>query len=423
MDFGSDAFAVGSLAEVTRGLSGSEILRIGAEIRKRKAAGETVCNLTVGDFDPAQFPIPDELREGVREALAAGATNYPPSDGTPELRAAVAELYARELGLDYPVESVLIASGARPLLYGTYRTLVDPGDLVVYPLPSWNNNHYVHLLGARAAELPVTAATNFFPRAEDFEPHLSEARLIVLNSPLNPTGTMIDAGALRALCVRIVEENRRREQRGEKGLWLCYDQVYWQLCFGSNRHASPPAVLPEVAPYTVLIDAASKSYAATGLRVGWALMPPVVRQRMADIIGHVGAWAPKAEQVAMTRLLRDPGALARYATSFKANLKARLDRLAEGFAAMQAEGYPVEIIDPQGAIYLSLRVVKPGRSNEAIREHLLERAGFAVVPFQAFGLADETGWFRLSVGAVSMKEIQEALPRVEATLRAAVSGG
>ena len=132
---------------------------------RSRPRGATICNLTVGDFDPAQFPVPAALLDGVRAALAAGHTNYPPSDGVLALREAVARYYARGLGLTYPVESVLITGGARPLLYGSYRTVLDPGDVVVYPVPSWNNNHYAYLCGARAVELPGAGRRELLPDA------------------------------------------------------------------------------------------------------------------------------------------------------------------------------------------------------------------------------------------------------------------
>lgn len=427
---GEAATLDGSLSGVARGVVGSEILRIAAEIRALKARdpGAPLCNLTVGDFSPAEFPIPAPLLEGVRAALAAGHTNYPPSDGVVVLREAVARLYRRELGLDYPVESVLITAGARPLLYGTFRTVLDPGEVVVYPVPSWNNNHYAYLSGTRAIEVPVGASTNFFPTADELRPHLRVARLVLLNSPLNPTGTVISGAALRDICQLIVEENRRRLAAGEKVLWLCYDQVYWQLVFPGGqggkspdvvRHVTPPEVVPEVAPYTILLDAASKTFAATGLRVGWGLMPPAVRRRMADILGHVGAWAPKAEQIAMAALLDDPAAVSAYLAGMRGRVLERLGALAAGFEAMRREGLPVEVIPPQGAIYLSVRFPLPGRTNEQIRKLLLEEAGFAIVPFQAFGMKEDTGWFRISVGAVSVADIAAALPRVRAVLQRA----
>jgi aspartate aminotransferase len=353
----------------------------------------------------------------MRAALAAGQTNYPPSDGVIGLREAVARYYSKHLGLSYPVESVLITGGARPLLYGSYRTVLDPGDAAVYPVPSWNNNHYAYLCGARAVEIPVRADANFFPTPDDLRPHIAMARLILINSPLNPTGTVIDPDVLRKICEMIVEENRRRERAGGKAAWLCYDQVYWQLLFGAGtRHATPPEVCPDIAPYTIILDAASKSFAATGLRVGWAVMPPAARQRMADILGHVGAWAPRPEQVAMAALLDDEPAVTAYLAEMRVRVQQRLDRLAAGFAAMRADGYPVEAIAPQGAIYLSVRVAIPNQTNEATRQLLLARAGLALVPFQAFGLREDSGWFRISVGAVSLAEIDAAFPRLRAAL-------
>jgi aspartate aminotransferase len=420
---GEPAQVDASLGNLARGVVGSEILKIAAQIRALKAQGAEVCNLTVGDFDPAQFPIPESLMKGVLDALAAGHTNYPPSDGVLALREAVARFYARELDLAYPVESVLITGGARPLLYGTYRTVLDPGDMVLYPVPSWNNNHYAYLCGARAVELTVRADENFFPTPEQLRPYIqSGARLLMINSPLNPTGTVLHPEVLRKLCELVVEENRRREKAGGdagKALWLCYDQVYWQLTFGTTPHATPPEVCPDVAPYTIMLDAASKSFAATGLRVGWAVMPPAARQRMADILGHVGAWAPKPEQVAMAALLDDEAAVDTYNTLVRSRVRDRLVTLANGFDAMRAEGLPVEFIEPQGAIYLSVRFALPGRTNEATRKMLLDKAGFAVVPFQAFGLSEDSGWFRISVGAVSLQDIEAALPRVREALASA----
>lgn len=420
MDFGSLEVLEGSLSRLAKNARGSEILRIAAEIRALKAAGRSICNLTIGDFDPAQFPIPDELRQGIIAALEAGRTNYPPPDGVPALREAVARFYARELAVHYPPESVVVASGARPLLYAIFQCLLDPGDRVIYPVPSWNNAHYAQLAGAHPGELAVGPESNFFPLPESLDPYLGEARMLSLNSPLNPTGTVIAADQLTALCERVVAENRRRRRTGEKGLWLCLDQVYWQLTFGEARHVVPTALVPEVAPYTVLVDAASKSYAATGLRVGWAVMPPGLAGRVATLVGHMGAWAPHPEQVAMAGFLCDEAAQGRYRDGMIAGVRRRLDLLADSLQVLRGEGYPVDVISPQGAIYLSVRISErtpgPGLGNEGMRRRLLEEAGFAVVPFQAFGQRDDTGWFRLSVGAVSVEDIEAALPRLRKAL-------
>ena len=107
----------------------------------------------------------------------------------------------------------------------------------------------------------------------------------------------------------VVEENRRREATGRKPLYFIYDQVYWTLTFGKATHHTPVELVPESAPYVIFLDAISKAFCATGMRVGWGVMPPAVRQRMSDILGHVGAWAPKAEQVGVAALLNEPEAI------------------------------------------------------------------------------------------------------------------
>ncbi len=409
---------------MVRGLVGSEILRISGEIRELVAQGKQVCNLTVGDFSPKEFPIPTQLGEAIAAALKAGETNYPPSDGVLSLRQAVLRFYERALGLKYPLESVLIAGGARPVIYAIFRAVVDEGETVVYPVPSWNNNHYTHMVGAKHVPVVTEAEHGFMPTVEQLAPHLKEARLLCLCSPLNPTGTMISPEALRDIGQRVVEENRQREARGRKPLIVMYDQIYWTLTFGQAKHVTPLELVPELAPYTVFVDGISKAFAATGVRVGWALGPPSIISRMKDVLGHVGAWAPKAEQVAVARFLDDVPAVTGYLETMKRRVDERLVALHQGFTAMKAAGLPVRSISPQGAIYLSAQfdlIGKAGlRTNDDIRKLLLDKAGFALVPFQAFGLKDDTGWFRLSVGAVSMEEIQVALPRVEAVLREVV---
>ena len=181
----------------------------------------------------------------------------------------------------------------------------------------------------------MRAESNFFPTVDDLRPHLGYARLILLNSPLNPTGTAIDPEVLRTICEAIVEENRRRERAGAKAVWLCYDQVYWQLAFGGAKHVTPPEVCPDVAPYTIILDAASKSFAATGLRVGWAVMPPAARQRMADILGHVGAWAPRPSRWRWPRCSTTAPPSTPTSARCAPRVQQRLDRLAAGFAAMR----------------------------------------------------------------------------------------
>ncbi len=416
----------GRVSAMAGALIGSEILRIGGEIRALKAAGRPICDLTIGDFAPGQFPIPARLAAGIHEALERGETNYPPSSGIAPLREAVARLYERDLGLRYPVESVLIVGGARPVIYCVFRTLCDPGDRVVYPVPSWNNNHYTHMVGGVDVPIVCGPETRFLPTRKSLDGKLGGARLLCLNSPLNPTGTTIERAALLGICEAVLEENEARQRTGERPLYVLYDHIYWMLRFGGAPHFTPPELIPEMARYTVFVDGISKSFAATGLRVGWGVGPVDVISRMSAVLGHVGAWAPRAEQVATVGLLDDPAAIRAFQDVFLGQLQVRLDRLHAGIQAMKAGGLPVESIPPMGAIYLTARIHPFGkttpsgsalRTNDEVRRYILEEAGIGMVPFQAFGSTENTGWFRLSAGAVSPDEIDAALPRLEQALR------
>jgi len=337
-----------------------------------------------------------------------------------ELRQAVTRFYRREFGLEYPVESVLVAGGARPLIYATYCALVDPGDTVAFPVPSWNNNHYCYLTGAHPLPIEVTRESRFHPTPEQVRALLPKVRMLALNTPLNPTGTAIEPEALAEIARDLVSENERRRERGERPVFLMFDQVYWSLEFDRWEPVSPPALVPDCAPYVVMLDAISKSLAATGLRVGWAVAAPPVTQHMSDFLGHVGAWAPKAEQVATAAFIDDAEAFADFRRDMHRRLRDRLDRLHRGFSAMGERGVPVEAIEPEGTLYLSARFDLLGKSvdgreirtNEDIRRLLLHGAGIGVVPFQAFGLERENGWFRLSVGGATVEAIEAGLDRL-----------
>ena len=423
--FGADpAAARRDLSKLAAGLVGSEILKISNDVRAMQAAGQPVLNLTVGDFSPKQFPVPEALITGTVAALKAGQTNYPPSDGVPELKQAIQRTYEQDLGLRYPLSSIIVQSGGRPGILATYLALINPGDGVIYPLPSWNNNHYCHLSGARPIEIETRREHGFLPTADEIAPHIREARLICLNSPLNPTGTVMSAEHLRAICELVVGENARRAATGEPAVYVMFDQIYWMLTFGNARHVTPPEVMPEMAAYTIFVDGISKGFAATGLRVGWTVAPPAVAAPIRDIIAHVGAWAPKPVQLATAELLNDVETRDEYLSNMCTEVQSRLTALYDGFQSMRAAGLPVDCMAPEGAIYLSAKLDLVGRefegkrfaSNEDIRVFVLEQAGFAIVAFGAFGFKEDNGWFRLSVGAVSEADVKSGLGRLRSAL-------
>jgi aspartate aminotransferase len=416
------------ISQTSQMLKASEILKIAGQIKDMIRQGHKISNLTIGDFSSQQFPVPDRLLRDIKSALDEGHTNYPPAAGVLECREAVRELFQNHLGLDYPLESVLIAGGARPMIAGTYLSLVNQGEKVVYPLPSWNNNHYTTFVDAHKVEIKTTAENKFFPQFEDIEPHLTSARLICLNSPLNPTGTVVDPEELKRLGTAIVAENKRRESTGQRALFLMYDQVYWMLTHGETEHFTPVGLVPEMAAYTIFVDGISKGFAATGLRVGWAVGPKDVISRMASILTHIGAWAPRPEQIATARLLGDTPAIEEYQRTMSAKILSRLKILADGINSLSEQGHNVEAIAPQGAIYLSIRIGVAGKNtpegktlttDEDIRNYLLMNANIGLIPFFCFGLEDQgTGWFRVSVGTVSDADCHHVIEKLTLALNA-----
>ncbi len=411
------------VSKLAQNLIGSEIVKIGNEVNDLKAKGEKITNLTIGDLDANIYPIPSELKEGIQKAYADNLTNYPPASGLLSLRESVSKDLKTRYGLEYPAKDILIAGGSRPLIYSTFKTIVDADDKVVFPVPSWNNNHYAYLTSAQKIEIETLPENNFLPTAEELKPHLKDAVLVALCSPLNPTGTMFSKEQLKEICMLIVEENKKRGEN-DKPLYLMYDQIYAMLTF-DQEHFNPVSLVPEMKNYTIFIDGSSKCFAATGVRVGWCFGPSEVISRMAALLTHVGAWAPKPEQEATAQFLANTQAVDAFVSDFKGKIKCSLDTLHQGIQTLKAKGFAVDSIKPMGAMYLTVQLDYVGKTTpngNVLKDssdlvfYLINEAGLALVPFSAFGNNRQMPWFRASVGGCSLEDIKEVLPRLEKAL-------
>jgi aspartate aminotransferase len=407
----SNSLALSDLAE---NIIGSEIIKIAGDVNAKIKQGEKIYNLTIGDFNPQVFPIPAELKKLIIKAYEDNQTNYPAADGMPELRAAVSNLLQQRGELSYTPDEIAIAGGARPVIYAAFLTLVNKGDTVVFPVPSWNNNHYAYLTGAKQVVIETTAATKFMPTASDLKPHISSARLIALCSPLNPTGTTFKKNDLEEICDLIIKENKRRELSGEKYVYLMYDQIYWALTHGDTKHYNPVTLKPEMKNYTIFVDGISKSLAATGVRVGWAMGPKPIIDKMKSILTHVGAWAPKAEQIASATYLNNLKEYDTFLDDIKDKANSRLVAFYNGFNQLKAEGFKVDAIAPEAAIYLTVQFALHNQSTASghvlkttadITKYILDEAKVALVPFYAFGAAHDSSWYRLSVGTCRLEDV------------------
>jgi aspartate aminotransferase len=413
------------LSQLSETLIGSEIVKLGGEIREKIRRGEKIYNFTVGDFDPAIFPIPKELEDAIVEAYRRHFTNYPAAEGNLDLREAILSFTKDTEGLDYGTSEILVASGGRPLIYAAFRAICDKGDKIIYAVPSWNNNHYTHFVGGEHIVIEAKPENNFIPAAADIKPHIRNATLISLCSPQNPTGTTFRKEELEAICDLVLEENARRGEN-EKKLYVMYDQMYWHLTYGSIRHYNPVMLRPQMRDYTIFIDAISKAFASTGVRVGWSFGPATVIAKMKAILTHVGAWAPMAEQKAVAYYLANyRSEINAFLTTFKKGLEERLQGIYDGFMQLRQEGLPVDAIAPEAAIYLTIKIDLAGKTSpdgipltdqSAVTSYILNEARLAVVPFYAFGADRTSPWYRLSVGTCKKEDITVMIDKLREAL-------
>jgi aspartate aminotransferase len=263
------------------------------------------------------------------------------------------------------------------------------------------------------------------PTAAQLAPHLKGASLLSLCSPQNPTGTTFDKAALAAICDLVLEENNRRGP-DQKKLYVMFDQMYWHLTYGQIEHHNPVSLRPEMKDYTIFIDAISKAFAATGVRVGWALGPAPVIQKMKQIMTHIGAWAPMAEQKALAVYFQNKPGIENYLTHYKKEIEERLNTIFNGLMQLKSAGLPVDAIKPEAAIYLTVKIDAAGKTTEAgkllssqadVTSFLLDVAGLALVPFYAFGAKASSPWYRMSIGTCKKEEIAAMLQQLQQALQ------
>lgn len=412
------------VSKIAENIIGSEIIKLAGEVNEKIKQGEKIYNLTIGDFNPEEFPIPTELKQYIIDEYSTNQTNYPTADGMIELRTAVSNLLKQRGQLDYKPDEILIAGGARPIIYGIFKALVDPKDTVIFAVPSWNNNHYSYLNGAKSIVIEASPEENFMPSAKDIKPYISDASFIALCSPQNPTGTVFKKEKLEEICDLILEENKKRLP-SQKPVYLMYDQIYWALTFGDTEHYNPVCLRPEMKEYTVFVDGISKSLSATGVRVGWSMGPKFIINKMKAILTHVGAWAPKAEQLATAKYLSDLDIYDKFIESQKTKISLRLDGFYKGFQVLKTEGFKVDAIAPQAAIYLTVQFNLIGQKTSEgkilqttsdITKYLLDEAKLAIVPFSAFGSSVDSSWYRLSVGTCKINEIEIIINNIKNAL-------
>jgi aspartate aminotransferase len=382
----------------------SATLAAGALARQLRSQGIDVFDFSLGEPD---YPTPEHICTAAVKAMREGHTHYTPASGIAELRSAVARWYQRTYGITYTAEQVIVSSGAKHSLHTALASLVGPGDEVIIPTPYWvSYSDIVQMTGATYRLVPTTLESGFKMRPQQLREAITpQSKLLMLNSPSNPTGTVYTRAELEALADIVLEH----------GLVVISDEIYERLIFGDARATCFATLRPGLAERTITISGASKTYAMTGWRVGWTLGPTPVIKAMGNIQSQqTGCPCSVSQYAALAALEGDQECI----EAMRKEFEARRDLVVQRLSAMPG----VRCRLPEGAFYAFFNVSEHfGRTLG--KQKVTDAAGFCrailetvhvnLVPGSAFGAE---GYVRLSY-ATSRERLQGGLERLERFLQ------
>jgi aspartate aminotransferase len=361
-----------------------------ARARALERQGKNVVHLEIGEPD---YDTPAHIREAAKRALDAGATHYGPSAGLPELREAIAEHIEKTRGVPVEPDEVVVTPGAKPIMYFVIMALTNPGDEVVYPNPGFPiYESVINFVGGKPVPIPLLEETGFGFDLKEFERRVSKkTKLIIINSPENPTGGVLspeDVG-------RIADLARHYK------VPVLSDEIYRRFLY--DGEFASIASLPGMKPQTIILDGFSKSYAMTGWRLGFGVMPKPLAEHLTRLMTNsVSCTATFIQHAGLAAIRGDDTPVQTMVEEFRH----RRDLIVDGLNRIPG----VSCKRPRGAFYVFPNVKSFGRPSKAIATHLLEQAGLAVLGGTAFGEFGE-GYLRLSYAA-SRDTIKEALARM-----------
>jgi aspartate aminotransferase len=382
----------------------SATLAAGARAKQMKAEGIQVFDFSLGEPD---FPTPEHICRAAVKAMQEGQTHYTPASGTPELRAAVARWYQKTYGIRYGADQVLISNGAKHSLHNVLAAVCGPGDEVIIPTPYWvSYSDLVQMTGAAFVLVPTTHESGFKMTPAQLRAALTpRTRLLMLNSPCNPTGTVYTRQELEALADVILQTD----------VAVLSDEIYERLVYGDARATCFATLRPALAERTVTVSGASKSYAMTGWRIGWALGPAPVIKAMGNVQSQQTSCPSSISQAAALAALEgDQECVEKMRREFEA----RRDLVCRRLAALPGVRCPI----PGGAFYAFFNVSahfgrtlhgKRVTDSQTFCQVALESAHVNLVPGSAFGAE---GYARLSF-ATSREQINGGLDRLEQLLK------
>ncbi|OGX29596.1 MAG: hypothetical protein A3B78_03805 [Omnitrophica WOR_2 bacterium RIFCSPHIGHO2_02_FULL_67_20] len=378
------------IADRLRHVEGSPTLALAAKAKALAKAGKPVLDFTAGEPD---FQTPEPIKQAAIQAIRDNQTKYTPVAGIPELRSAAAAAVNRTRGTSYQPAQTIITCGTKHALFNVFQALCQPSDEVIVLAPYWVSfPPLVRLAGATPVVVETREAEGFLPDPEAVRGALTgSTKAIIINSPGNPTGAVIDEGRLKALARLAIERD----------LIVVSDEIYDQLVYPPSRHVSIVQAVPEMRDRTVILGGVSKTYSMTGWRIGWAAGPQPWIEAMVNVQSHSTSNPTSISQyAALAALTGDQAPVA----AMRREFQERRDRLVSGLNRLA----PLRCAMPGGAFYAWCSVSGLQQSAEATAAQWLEDLLIATVPGEGFGAP---GFLRMSFAA-SLKTIDDALGRL-----------
>jgi aspartate aminotransferase len=384
------------LAQRMDGLGTETAFEVLAKAKALEKQGRSIVHLEIGEPD---FDTPNNIKEAATKAMKAGYTHYVPAAGIPELRTAIAEYLSKSRGINVDPDEVVVTPGAKPIIFFSILACVEPGDEVLYPNPGFPiYESMVNFVGAKPVPMPLKEENDFAIDNDDTADKITKkTKMIILNSPENPTGGVLTKDNLEVIADRI---------KGRDDVLVLTDEVYSQIIY-EGKHQSI-ASLAGMKDKTVLLDGFSKTYAMTGWRLGYAAMRKDLAQKVAQLMINSNSCTCAFTQMAGAEALRGPQDEAR---KFVEEFKRRREVIVNGLNKIKG----ITCKKPRGAFYVFPNVKSFGVESKKLADRILQDAGVAVLSGTAFGSYGE-GYLRLSF-ANSVENINKAMERISESVK------
>ncbi len=360
--------------------------------RALERQGKSVIHLEIGEPD---FDTPSNVIEAGVNAMRGGWTHYGPSAGQPELRQAIAEYVSKTRGVKVTSDEVVVVPGGKPIIFFTILSLIDEGDEVIYPNPGFPiYESMINYVGGRAVPIQLREERDFALDVDELKALISDrTKLIIINSPQNPTGGILERHDIEEIA-RVI---------GDRNIMVMSDEIYSRLLFDGGQHFSIMSV-PGMQERTILLDGFSKTYAMTGWRMGYGVMRPDLAAQMTRLMTNSNSCTASFTQIAGVEAIRGDQASVDH---MRDEFQRRRDVFVAGLNKIK--GFSCRL--PKGAFYVFPNISATGWKSKPLADALLEQGGVAALSGTAFGEFGE-GYLRFSV-ANSLENLQEALNRLD----------